>query len=312
MKKVFVLCGAVLCLSLCMQMERLSAEESVLTPAQLIARHLQSIGKPDSLATVRSRGLTGKAAVQFVQGATGQLTDGQFICVSEGRNVGMTMKFSDVNYPGEYFAYNGQEATVGHIKPGQKSPIADFLYRHNAIMKEGFLGGVISVAWPFLKPQEGRYDLNAVLENVNGRPYHVLECASRKLLGDVKVRLYFETGTYRHVRTDYRVVQSEDLTALKGGIVPGSSSVAQGTPTKGPMDLKPGATIQGAQAKSVYLLRETFDTFANVGGLVLPQTYSIEYSVEGSGQSFIANWVLRAEHWMNNGKVDQDFFVAQK
>lgn len=310
MKKVVILLGIVSCI--CLQIDRLSAEEGVLTPEQLLARHVQSIGKPQALAAVKSRGLSGKAAVQFVQGATGRLTDGQFICVSEGRNIGMTMKFSDVNYPGEYFAYNGQEATVGHIKPGQKSPIAEFIFRHSGIMKEGLFGGVISVAWPFLKYQEGQYDLSYAQENVNGRPYHVLNCVSRKNLGDVKVKLYFDMDSYRHVRTDYRVSHSEDLTAMKGDIVPGSSSVEQGTPTKGPLDLKPKATIQTSQPKSIYLLRETFDGFAEVGGLVLPQIYNIEYSVEGSGQSFIANWVLRTEHWMNNGKVDQSFFTAQK
>jgi len=35
------------------------------------------------------------------------------------------MKFSDVKYPGEYFAYNGKDTTVGYISPDRnpRSPI---------------------------------------------------------------------------------------------------------------------------------------------------------------------------------------------
>ncbi len=80
------------------------------------------------------------------------------MCVSDGKKLAIVLKYSDINYPGEYFAYNGKDVSVGHISPGQKSPLADFLFRYNGIMKEGLLGGVFSTGWPLLNLQEKPVD----------------------------------------------------------------------------------------------------------------------------------------------------------
>jgi len=80
-----------------------------------------------------------------------------------------------------------------------------------------------------------------------------------------------------------------------------------------PNERTPQATMQGNQPDSIYVLVEKFDNFGNIDRLVvLPQDYSIEYSVEGSGATFLAKWTVLAEHWMDNGNTDKSFFVAQK
>jgi len=56
---------------------------------------------------------------------------------------------------------------------------------------------------------------------------------------------------------------------------------------------------------------EKFGNFANIGGLVLPQDYSIDYSEEGRA-TFVARWAVMIEHWIPNRPVDPTFFVAQK
>jgi len=204
------------CFVLCaLRADSLYSQGKDLTAAQLVARHLNSIGKPEDLAKIKSRGMSGAAAVQFIQGFSGQLTDGQFLCASEGQNLGMQLKFKDVNYPGEYFAYNGKETTVGHISPGIKSPIAEFIYRYNAIMREGLLGGVLSVAWPLLNIQERQPELEIRQEKVDDKNYYVLDYGSRKRLGnDLKVKLFFDPETFRHVRTEYRVRIKNDMSTL--------------------------------------------------------------------------------------------------
>ena len=78
----------------------------------------------------------------------------------------------------------------------------------------------------------------------------------------------------------------------------------------GRMAQKP--TIMDSLADSKYLMVEKFDNFADVGGLALPMNYSIHYSVEGQGLSFIAEWKIAAEIFTNNGTVDQTFFTAQE
>lgn len=306
--------AVILCLGICVvQQNAVIGQDKLPTTGELIIKHIHSIGRPAEVAKVKSRGISGKAQVNFVQGAKGQINDGQFLCVSEGQKVGLQMKFGDVNYPGEYFAYNGAEATVGHISPGQKSPVADFLYRYNGIMKEGFLGGVFSVAWPMIKEENKQLGFQISQEKVGDSLFYVAEYSSPKTLGDVKVKLFFDSKNFRHVRSEYRVRHANDASSMpsvSAGTGPGS--INQGATLSKPMDRAPRATIQESQADSIYLLVEKFSNFANIGGLVLPQDYALEYSVEGTGSTFIAKWVVLAEHWKNNGNIDQSFFVAQK
>ncbi|MDM7997880.1 MAG: hypothetical protein QUT30_19595 [Acidobacteriota bacterium] len=307
--------SAIFCFAVCCaQTSLLIGQEKELTAAELIAAHVKSLGKPADVAQIKSRGISGKAAVQFIQGAKGQINDGQFICVSEGNKLGLRMTFSDTNYPQEYFAYNGSEVSVGYISPGQRSPLADFIFRYNGLMKEGFLGGTLSTTWPLLRAKQNDYVYSK--EKLENGDYHVLEYTSKNTQGNVKIKLYFEPKTYHHVRTEYRVRLSNDLSAMESVNTGGNPDpinrdaiLSSGRPGA----TRPRATIQGNQADSIYMMTEKFGNFANIGGLVLPQDYSIEYSMEGTGATFLAKWVLLAEHWMpNRGNIDQSFFVAQK
>ena len=68
-----------------------------------------------------------------------------------------------------------------------------------------------------------------------------------------------------------------------------------------------------SQPDSIYLLVEEFDNFVVVGDLVLPLNYSLEYSLEGHGATFLAKWTVLADVFTNNGKdIDQTFFSAHK
>lgn len=316
--KLGVLVAAVVCVAIIAAgSDALFGQNKELTAAELVAKHLNAIGKPDVLAKAKSRGLTGDAAVQFVQGAGGELLDGQFLCASEGQNIGMQMKFKDNNYPGEYFAFNGKETTVGHISPGVKSPIADFIFRYNAIMKEGLLGGVLSMAWPLLNSQEKQVELEYRQEKVDERNLHVLAYGSRKNLGnDLKVKLFFDPE-FRHIRTEYRVRIKNDIAALpsvnSGQQAQSASGLSSGSTNRSrPEDRQAASTIQGSQADNIYVMVEKFGNFANIGGLILPQDYSIDYQQEGQLAAFVARWAIMIEHWIPNRPVDPSFFVAQK
>jgi hypothetical protein len=313
--KFAVLIAAVLCLGmLAVQSDTSYSQNKELTAAELVAKHLSALGKPDVLSKVKTRGVFGDAAVQFIQGGTGQLMDGQFALGSEGRNVGMQLKFNDNKYPGEYFAYNGKETSVGYITPGQKSPIADFIFRYNAIMREGLLGGVMSVAWPLLDLKDRQTDLVCRQEKLDEHNYYVLEYGSRKNLGDnLKVKIFFDPETFLHVRTEYRVRIKNDASALPSVISGSTSSVNQDLGSRrGPDDRQSQSTIQTSQADSIYVLTEKFSNFSTVDGVVLPKDYSIDYSQEGSGVAFIARWAVMVKFWKPNMPIVPEFFLAQK
>jgi hypothetical protein len=312
-----------LCLSFFVsRSSRASSQDGVLTPEKLIDKHLKSLGNPEALAATRSRGISGKVGVEFVLGATGNIPNGQFMYVSEGPKIGLQMKFDDINYPGEHFAFDGKDVSAAHITPLQRSPLADFIFRHYPIMKEGLLGGVLSLSWPLLNIENKRIGTELTEREVEGRRLYVLEYGfPGKRPGFMIVRLFFNMRNFQHVRTEYEVQTADDLTAARRILTAddlspwdaaerarGSIFIA-GEP--GQMAKKP--TIMDSLADSKYLMVEKFDDFADVGGVILPRSYSIDYSVEGQGVSFIGKWKISAKYFTNNGgDIDQAFFQAQK
>ncbi len=322
-KQRFGWTAAAICLSLfIIQSVRTFAQDDAMTPEALIENHRVSIGSLKALSEIKARGISGKGTVKFILGATGDNSAGQFMFVSEGRKLGLKMTFDDVNYPGEYFAFDGNDVTVGYMNPRQRSPLAEFIFLYNATMKEGFLGGVWSTAWPLLDNDGKKPGMELSVAEVEGRQLYALDYGSPgKRPGNMKVRLFFDMKNFRHVRTEYRVQMADDLTAarriltgkdlsLSDAMDANNSIFVAGEP--GQMTKKP--TIMDSLADSKYLLVEKFDDFADVGGLVLPMDYSIDYSVEGQGLSFIGEWKTVAKIFTNNdeGDIDQTFFRAQE
>jgi hypothetical protein len=288
---------------------KLFAQGQELTAAEIITNHIKSLGDPAVLEKVKNRGMVGKAAMEFKQGVTGSNSDGVFNFISEGKNLGMILSFPDNNYPGEYFAYNGKETSVADITPGMKSKLGEFLFKYNAIMKDGFLGGSMSVAWPLLHP-EGQQGFTAKREKIKEFEFYVLE----KRLGDIKVKLFFDAKSFRHQRTEYDVKIKEDITQNKQINLaqdPVQQTSSSPTPTR-VGDLTPKATISDVQPETNYQLVEMFDSFSNVGNLVLPISYGIYFSYEGHNETIIGQWSALVHKWVNNGqKITPSFFVAK-
>jgi len=270
------------------------------SPEELIAEHLKSIGEQAALEQVKSIALAGTSEVNFILGMGGQMT-GTSVIISEGPKTGIVMKFLDINYPGEYFAHDGKSVTVGQIKPGLKSPIADFVYRYNKIMKNGMLGGVLSNAWPLLDIKGNKpRSMKVRKTKVDGVELYELEYRPRDDHGDMKIRLYFDPETYQHVRSEFKVSTKDDVT---GGV--GASPFEGG----GVRDM----AIADVRGESFYTLTETFGDFKKVGALTFPHSYSLDYMIDGNNQSgFIAKWKINAlEIGFNMQDIDPKFFRAE-
>jgi len=145
------------------------------------------------------------------------------MCVADGKKLAIVLKYGDLNYPGEYFAYDGKDVSVGHISPGQRSPLADFLFRHKGIMKEGLLGGVFSIGWPLLNLKEKQVELEYRETTIDGRRLHEIEYRPKDSLRDMKIKLYFDQETNRHVRTEYRVRVRDDMSGRREAARPGQA-----------------------------------------------------------------------------------------
>jgi len=46
--------------------------------------------------------------------------------------------------------------------------------------------------------------------------------------------------------------------------------------------------------------------------MTLPHDYTLDYSVEGQGHSFIGKWTMKASQWAFNRTYDEAIFIAQK
>jgi hypothetical protein len=302
----FVL-AVVLCCSLSVSWTGYGVAKDQVNPEQVVAAHLASIGSPAALAALKTLTFVGTTSVEFIQGSTGKMS-GTSMLAADGNKLAIVLKYSDINYPGEYFAYNGKDVDVKNIQPGQKSPLADFLYRYNGIMKEGLLGGVFSTGWPLLNLKDKPVTLTYREATIDGRRLHEVEYRPKQGLGDMKVKLYFDMETYRHVRTEYRLVVHDDMSAAPGGF-----GTRTGTFRAPGGDEVPGFdSLQQGLPDSIYVLVEKFDDFKKVGAMTLPHSYSMDYSLEGQGHTFIGKWNLQAAQWAFNRALDEKLFLAQK
>ena len=271
--------------------------EEEMTAEKLVEAHVKSIGSPALLAKINSRTFFGSADVNLILGMNGKLK-GTSMFVSQGRNLAIILKLPDITYPGEYFAYDGKEVTVGHMSPGQKSPIAEFIFRFSKIMKAGFLGGTLSAAWPLLDIKNQNVEMKYRKTKIDGQELHEILYQPREGFGDMKIRMYFDPTTFRHVRTEYKV-QTRDDRSFKTDADDNPKSAL------GP--------IGEVRPDSYYTLVEKFGGFRKIGGMMFPNHYILEYSLEGSGVSFIGNYTLNVDNWsFNSLKLDQKVFQAQK
>ena len=263
------------------------AKDDKMTPEELVAQHLKSIGPPDLLAKVQSRVFVGTTTVRYIQGDTGEFSgDCQF--ASDGRKTGIILRYQAQDYRGEHIAFDGKDVTIKRFIAGGMSPMAKFINSYDGVMKEGLLGGVLSIGWPLKNLQEAQPRLKYGKAKLAGRPMHSLEYRPKKGLGDFKIVLFFEPDTFHHVRTEYRL----HISATRGS---------------GP------ATDIGIEAPdSHYVLSEEFSDFKEVDGMMLPHRYTIGFSSEGQAIPYLAYWILVAEQWVHNGSVNPLIFKARE
>ena len=88
-------------------------------------------------------------------------------------------------------------------------------------MKEGLLGGVFSTGWPLLNLKDKPVTLAYREATLDGRRLHEIDYHPKQGFGDMKIKLYFDMETYRHVRTEYRLIVHDDMSAVPGGFGPG-------------------------------------------------------------------------------------------
>lgn len=287
------------------------AWEPKLSAEDVVKKHLDSIGPAQLRSGIASRVVEGRARMKMEDGAAGPaasgLAAGTLSFASKGGSFRIALPFKYSDYWGEQFAYDAGKARVGFAHIQKRSPIGDFLYRYDIILEEGLMGGVLSTAWPFLQRDQKRPRLEyAGLRSLGDMQTHLLRYSRSKGQSDLRIEIYFEAQTFRHVRTTYSLSLAYDSlspalsesqpTSIRSNgtiIEPGKATVAHDDSGR-----------QGAQ----YRLEEYFGDFKIQDGLSLPSRWNIIFERSGDNKTVQREWSVIIDRIIHNQPLDAKSF----
>jgi len=266
--------------ALCLFNQHSSATDKI-KPEDLVAKHLESIGKAASRSSVTTRIIAGTSQVIFRTPPPGQAT-GRAVMASEGNKSLIGMSFHSPVYPREELGFNGNSFIAAYVTPGVRSSLGGFLMTHDLIFKQGLMGGTLSSAWPLLDLSARNPQLEyAGTRKVEDRTLHELKYYPRGG-SDLQIRLFFEQENFRHVRTEYeRVIPASTGTRAYGNVV---------------------------EREIRYKMVEEFSDFKKEGELNLPHTYKIKLAVDSQNGTFLAEWLINLTQFSFNQKIDPSSF----
>jgi hypothetical protein len=229
----------------------------------LIAKHLESMGTQEARFGVKSR--VGQGTVAFNERISGSVhLDGAAQLLSLGPKLKCAFQFNNPQYRGEQFVFDGKGVQVALIDQQSRSALGNFLVNEPEILQEGLLGGTLSMGWPLLDSKASEAKLKSDgLKKIEGRELYEVTYVPKKSgrNGELVVHFYFETDSFHHVMTIYRLSTTVD--AADGDAQASGSSTRTTTVT------------------------ELFGDFRPVDGVTLPFSWEIRLRVEpGRAQEF--------------------------
>jgi hypothetical protein len=237
---------------------------------ELVAKHLDSIGPKDKRDAVKNQLLLGD--IQFTFKGDPTTLRGKALILSESGRALWGMNFNSNDYSQDRILFDGKKVSIGRPSPtALRSLLGDFIYNSETILKDGLLSGVMSASWalkdPAAKKAKVSYDGT---KTIDGNETFVLEYTPRSG-SDLIIKIYLDSKTYRHVRTEYTRVRG----ASQGASVDSSAG----------------------QSGAIYKLVEDFSDFRKMGDLTLPGTYKITYNRSGTAGTAILAKTNRDAEW---------------
>lgn len=256
-----------------------------ITPEELLAKHLASVGSADALAAARSRIAIGTVQARFRLTNTPVELSGPAELASDGKKVLLAMTFNSTNYPHEKAAYDGEKVTVGILTQGGRSLLGNFLTSQPILLKQGLLGGVLSSAWPLFNVDSANVKLSySGTDKINGQLVHKLKYTPRNA-GSLGITLYFNADTFQHVRSQYEYV----IAARQGATAEASIS----------------------QRDSRFRLVEDFSDFQTTGGLSLPHVYKLQLTIDATRTQTL-EWTINLAQFAFDQPIESELFNAER
>lgn len=253
-----------------------------LAVADIIRGHALSLGKEGAVTEIRNLVIVGDATVKFVTGKTPEAA-GRIVIASEGEKSFIGMNFNTSDYPQEAIVFDGKNVRIGAVRNNSRSVLGNFLSTNSGLVRESLLGGVLLRSWGPLASggPKAKVELDGT-KKINGRETYVLSYAM-KGGGSVKVKLYFDKETFRHVRSEYSMMFSSAI-----GKKPDESAGFSETRLK---------------------VTEDFDDFRQEGSLMLPHKHTINYSTSGQNGTTEIEWRFNYTEMAFNQPLAADTFA---
>ena len=235
----------------------------------LIKGHLESIGSAESRSAAENLLISGTGSIVCQRGCVGNIEGPATVASAMGKRL-LAMKFNNLNYPGERFLFNGKNVEVARLPSTQYSVLGLFFYQYNMLLREGLVGGTLTLGWPFLDLENTNPKLRyRGLKKMDGRQLHQVEFSPRKGRSDFTIHLYFEPDTFRHVISRYR-------TSLDG--------------------------LAGANTR--YTIVEKFSDFIVEDGLTLPHSYEMQFE----SHVHLLTWRMELTGFQTSQEIDPAMF----
>ena len=134
---------------LCLMLFVVSCFSQKLSAEEILAKHLDSIGKSAARVSTRSRVAVGDAQVTFVS-QKNQKAQGRIVLASTAEKNFLGLNLNAADYPSEKFSYDGNKAKVGFVRIGERSILGNFILTNDFLLEESLLGGTLSSSWALL------------------------------------------------------------------------------------------------------------------------------------------------------------------
>ena len=261
-----------------------AAQDKKMDLPEVISRHQESVGTAAARGAIKGRFAQGTVKYVSRMGSSPNV-EGTIGLVSLNPKLRYSIKFPSQQYPGEQLAFDGKHLDVNVLPGGRRTALGLVALQQDLPLKEGLLGGVLNTGWPLLKdPVNARLEYKGT-KKIDGRLLHAVGYRPQKGSTDLKVMLYFDAQTFRHVRTEY-----EFIIGARMGVGPNDS-------TKIP--------------ESRYALSEDFDDFKTVDGLMLPHKCKLQLSVQASGTAILTDWTLTFTQMVHNQPIEDNVFTLK-
>lgn len=263
----------------------LSAQD--IKPEEIVARHLESIGKKEKRDGIKNRMVVGTARFNILRSPTyskGKISTGRTVFLSEGNKIFVGIKFESLDYPFDEIVYDEKNVHVAYIKPGNRSVIGNFIISHRYIVSEGLFGGVLSTGWGLLDLDSHQAKIKSGgKKKINGRQAYALNYLI-KGGSPLSIKLFFDTQTFQHLRTEYQQVFAAPVVAIQ--------------------------TESAGQVQTIHRLIEDFSNFKEVDGVTLPYSYQINLLIDGKLTNEF-QWNAEFSETRTNQNIDPVSFEIQ-